>query len=39
MDYLNWMAEHWVLTVVLTLIVMGGFHNALRAVLVAWAKK
>jgi hypothetical protein len=36
MEYLNWIADHWVITIVLALIVNGGMQHGIRAFLRAY---
>jgi hypothetical protein len=33
MEYLNWMAAHWLLTLMLTWMITGGFFGTIRSVL------
>jgi hypothetical protein len=39
MEVLNWMAEHWLLTIVLALIASGAAHNTARAIAIAVMKR
>lgn len=32
MEYLNWMAEHWLLTLMLTSMLTGGFFRAVTVI-------
>ncbi len=38
MDYLNWVAEHWVLTIVLVMLFNGCIFNLARLVIIACKK-
>jgi lipoprotein signal peptidase len=31
MEYLNWIADHWLITIVLAMIVSGAMQNMIRA--------
>lgn len=31
MEYLNWIADHWLITIVLALILSGAIQNSIRA--------
>jgi hypothetical protein len=39
MEYLNWIAEHWLLAIVLTMIISGGFQNMVRAMAKAYVER
>ena len=39
MEVLNWMAEHWILTIVLATIVTGGVSRSLAIVLAVMVKR
>jgi hypothetical protein len=36
MEYLNWIADHWLITIVLAMMISGGFQNCVRAFLRAY---